>query len=54
MGINPRGLLVVYILDRVLGTGRNTQGGLDRNFCKKWATNLEKASAKMPKVITVG
>lgn len=53
MGINPRGLLVVYRLERVLGTGRNTQKGLDRNFWKKWATNMEKAWAKMPKVITI-
>lgn len=52
MGISPRGLLEGYSLVKVSATGRNTQRGLDRNFCRKWATNLEKAWARMLKVGT--
>lgn len=45
-----RGLQVAYSLAKASVTGRSTQRELDKNFCRKWATNLAKAWARMLKV----
>lgn len=47
---SPRGSQVAYNLVKVLAAGRSTQKELDRNFCRKWATNQAKAWARMLKV----
>lgn len=50
MGTSHRGLQVAYTLDKALVAGRNTQRELDKNCCKKWATNQGKAWARTLKV----
>lgn len=49
-GTSPRGLQVAYSLVKALVTGRSTRRELDRNFCRKWATNQAKVWARMLKV----
>ncbi len=49
-GTSPRGLQVAYSRAKELVAGRSTQGELDRNSCRKWATNQAKAWARMHKV----
>lgn len=50
VGISHRGLQVAYSLDKALAAGRSTLGELGRNYCRKWATNQEKAWERMLKV----
>lgn len=49
-GTSPRDLQVAFSLVKDLVAGRNTLKALDRNFCRKWATNRAKAWARMHKV----
>lgn len=50
VGTSPKGLQVS--LDNHLAAGKSTQKGLDKNFCRKWATSQAKALVKMLKVNT--
>lgn len=49
-GIKPRGLQVAFRVARGLVIGKSTPKALDRNFCRKWATNQAKALERMHKV----